>query len=192
MLKQKRSTARLKRVCRRYAGDRDGAAAIEFAIVAPVFLALMFSIFEVGWFYFVNATVDGAASAAARVMRTGQADGVSSGEFFLLITCPRLEVLGNCPERATVEVKKYDSFALLAADSDAEFVCRDDDQTALDNIAYDTSEELGIYRIRVCFLYDTLNPAIGMNLAQNSLGQRRVTATYILRAEPYAKASTAD
>lgn len=192
MLKRTRSEARLKRVCRRYAGDREGAAAIEFAIVAPVFLALMFSIFEIGWFYFVNATVDGAASTAARVMRTGQAEGVSSGEFFHLITCPRLKILGDCSERMTVEVKKYDNFSALAADAGAPFVCRDADQNAIDNIAYDTSEELGIYRIRVCFLYNTLNPAIGMNLSQNSLGQRKVTATYILRAEPYAKSSTAD
>lgn len=192
MLRQKISSARLKRICRRYAGEQDGAAAIEFAIVAPVFLALMFSIFEVGWFYFVNSAVDGAASSAARVMRTGQADGVSSGEFFHLITCPRVSFLGDCSSRMTVEVKKYDDFAALAADSDAPFVCRDADQNAIDNIAYDTSEELAIFRIRVCFLYDTLNPAIGMNLSQNSQGQRKVTATYILRAEPYAKASTAD
>jgi hypothetical protein len=32
-----------------------------------------------------------------------------------------------------------------------------------------------------------LNPAIGLNLAKNDAGQRRVAATYVLRVEPYSK-----
>ncbi|MEX0644116.1 MAG: TadE/TadG family type IV pilus assembly protein, partial [Parvularculaceae bacterium] len=54
-------------------GDRRGSSAVEFAIVVPVFLALMFSMFEVGWFYFVNSVVDAAAINVARYIRTGQA-----------------------------------------------------------------------------------------------------------------------
>ena len=34
------------------AGDQRGAAAVEFALVAPGFFALLFSIFEAGYFFF--------------------------------------------------------------------------------------------------------------------------------------------
>lgn len=180
---------------RRFASDRSGAAAIEFAIVAPVFLMLMFAIFEVGWFYFVNSMVDSAATNAARILRTGQAQKVemSSGEFFNEIVCPRVEIFGDCSSRLTVEVKKYDKFADLAADANAPLVCRDAAQSDIDDIPYDPGGESQIVRVRLCFLYDTLNPAIGMNLAQNEHGQRKVTATYVLRTEPFeTTSSTAD
>ena len=39
---------------RRIAGCRRGSAAVEFAIIAPIFLGMMFSMFEIGWFYFAN------------------------------------------------------------------------------------------------------------------------------------------
>jgi Flp pilus assembly pilin Flp len=182
----------LKWARRRYLADRRGSTAIEFAIVAPIFLALMFSTFELGWFYFVNSSVDAAATNAARILRTGQADSVSKGEFFHLVVCPKVKFLGNCASRLTVEVKKFDNFAALTAASNEPFVCRDASESDIDNIKYDPSEELAIYRVRLCYLYDTLNPTIGMSLAENDLGQKKVTATYILRAEPYATSSSAD
>lgn len=179
---------------RRFAFDRSGASAVEFAIVAPVFLMFMFATFEVGWFYFVNSMVDGATTNAARILRTGQAQKVemSSGEFFNQIVCPKVEVFGDCSSRLTVEVKKYDKFADMAADAGAPFICRDASQSEIDDIPYDPGGESQIVRIRLCFLYDTLNPAIGMSLAQNELGQRKVTATYVLRTEPFETSSTSD
>ncbi|MEE2689992.1 MAG: TadE/TadG family type IV pilus assembly protein [Pseudomonadota bacterium] len=179
-------------VRRRFIGDRRGASAVEFAIVAPVFLMLMFSTFEVGWFYFVESTVDGAATNAARMLRTGQVQqaDLSSGEFFHSIVCPKIEVVADCPSRLTVEVKNYATFAALAADNSSPFICRDEDTTAINAIPYEPGGDRAIIRVRLCLIYDTLNPAIGLNLAQNDLGQRKITATYVLRAEPYAKSST--
>ncbi|MEL7486542.1 MAG: TadE/TadG family type IV pilus assembly protein [Pseudomonadota bacterium] len=55
------------------AKDRNGAAAVEFALVAPVFFALMFAILEAGIFFFVDAAVTEANARAARLVRTGQA-----------------------------------------------------------------------------------------------------------------------
>ncbi|MEQ8748904.1 MAG: pilus assembly protein, partial [Amphiplicatus sp.] len=123
MRKANKSSGKIRRG--RFLRDRRGASAVEFAIVAPVFLMLMFSTFEVGWYYFVNSTVDGAATSAARMLRTGQAHGVSSGEFFHQIVCPKVKLLGDCSSRMTVEVKKFDNFTDLAAHSTDPFVCKD-------------------------------------------------------------------
>ncbi len=177
---------------RRFLKDMRGASAVEFAIVAPIFLMLMFSTFEVGWFYFVNSTMDGAATNAARMLRTGQAQGVSSGEFFHQIVCPKVKVLGDCSSRLTVEVKKFDSFSDLASHANDPFVCKDAEPDDLNDIPYDPSEELAIYRVRLCILYDTLNPLLGMSLAQNDQGQRKVTASYVLRTEPYKTTSSSE
>ena len=86
----------------RLASDKQGSTAVEFALVLPAFLTLMFSIFEVGWFYFVNSQVDAAALRAARFIRTGQAQQMQldRDEFFNAV-CPSLQIFGNCSERMT-------------------------------------------------------------------------------------------
>lgn len=186
-----REAARVRTLRRRFARDRRGASAVEFAIVAPVFLALMFSTFEVAWFYFVNSTVDAAATNAARVLRTGQVQKseMTKEEFFDDLVCPKVKLFGDCYSRLTAEVRTFDSFQELANDT-TPLVCRDESATVIDAIPYEPGEDRAIVRIRLCYMYDTLNPMIGMSLAQNEAGQRKVSATYVLRVEPYSKGST--
>jgi hypothetical protein len=157
-----------------------------------VFLALMMSTFEVGWFYFVNASVDAATVGIARFIRTGQAQkgGYAAQEnrddFFEDVVCPKLGFLGDCESRLTAEVQTFDSFEDLAADT-SPITCRDDQPDAIQNLVFEPGSDNAIVRIRICLIYDTLNPAIGLNLAKNDAGQRRVAATYVLRVEPYSK-----
>jgi len=56
---------------------QQGAAAVEFAIVAPVFLALFFSICEIGWVSFVQSVAERANSEIARNIQTGQIQNIS-------------------------------------------------------------------------------------------------------------------
>lgn len=167
--------------------NRDGSAAIEFAIVAPVFLAIIMSTFEVGWFYFANSQIDAAVLDASRLVRTGspQQTGVDKDEFFSIV-CPRISFLGPCDSRLTVEVKTYLSFTDLANDT-AGAVCKDEDPTVVNAIPYDPGTEQSIVRVRLCFLYDTINPAIGVNLAESENGRRALVSTYVFRNEPFLK-----
>jgi len=168
--------------------NKNGAAAVEFAIVVPVFLIIMFSTFEVGWFYFVNASVDAATIGIAREIRTGQIKGDTSfdvDEFFEEEVCPKLQFFGECDARLTAEVRVFDTFAELASNND-DMICRDDDPENVDDIVVDPGGEKDIVRIRLCLIYDTLNPAIGVNLANES-GQRRIMSTYIIKNEPYER-----
>ncbi len=180
--------ARTRCVGVRIARDRSGMAAVEFALVFPMFLLVMFSTFEVGWFYFVNASVDAATIGIAREIRTGQIKGDDNfdvEEFFREDVCPKLQYFGDCDQRLTAEVEVFPDFATLAADTSA-VTCRDDNENDVDNITVDPGGQLDIVRIRICLLYDTLNPAIGINLADET-GKRRITSTYIIRNEPYDK-----
>ena len=173
---------------KRFGKNKRGAAALEFAIVAPLFLTLMMSTFEVGWFYFVNSAVDGATINIAREIRTGQIRGDNNfdvDEFMDEEVCPRLQFFGNCEERLTAEVMVFSSFQELA-DEDSATVCQGDDPDLIDDIVVDPGGEQDIVRIRICLVYDTLNPTIGLNLATKD-GQRRITSTYIHRNEPYER-----
>jgi len=166
---------------------RDGTAAIEFAIIAPVFLALMFSIFEVGWFHFVNSTVNIATTQSARIVRTGQVQlgGTSEQEYFQSV-CNVVDIFGECDTTLTVDVTTFADFAALAMDT-SDATCRDAPQAEIDNIPYNPGNENEIVRVRICVLYKTINPAIGVNLSETGSSIRRVSSTLIFRNEPYER-----
>lgn len=52
----------------KFARDKSGAQAVEFAIIAPVLFAFMFGIFEVGRLMFEENRVAAAAAAGARAV----------------------------------------------------------------------------------------------------------------------------
>jgi hypothetical protein len=161
---------------------------VEFAIVAPVFFALIFSTFEVGWFYFANATLDSASINAARVLRTGQVqkEDISQADYFEQYVCPQMKLFGDCESNLTVEVRTFNSFAALAADT-TPMTCADEEQTQIDAIPFQPGQDRSIVRVRLCFLYKSMNPALGLNLAKTESGHSRVVTSYILRVEPYSR-----
>lgn len=165
--------------------DRSGAAAVEFAILAPIFLALLFSILEAGYYFFVNSAVDAANTHAARLIRTGQAqDGALDRDAFFDEICDVVRVFGNCEERLTVDVSRFSSFSALASDV-SNPVCRDADQSLIDDLPFATGGARDIVRVRVCFLYRGFNPALGLNLQRAANGDFQMLSTSIFRNEPF-------
>ena len=167
--------------------NKKGSAAVEFAVIVPVFLGLMFSIFEVGWFYFANATVSAATTKASRLVRTGQAQqaNMTKQEFFDEV-CNVVQYFGDCSEKLTVDVAMFADFAALAADTSTA-TCGDAPEEDLSNIPYAPGVGSQIVRVRICFLYKTINPAIGVNLTEEGSTERRITSTLVFQNEPYEK-----
>ena len=60
-------------LARRFVRQQDGAAAVEFALVAAPFLALTFAILETAMVFFAGQTLEAAAADAGRLIMTGQA-----------------------------------------------------------------------------------------------------------------------
>jgi len=178
---------RRKALRRSFAACRKGSSAVEFALVAPVFLALVFSILEAGVFDGGRSLADAANAKAARLIRTGQArtNSMSRDAFYNEI-CKVVKMFGDCDTRLTVDVARYSSFAALAADADDPVVCRDADQDAVDNIPYQAGGARDIVRIRVCYMHKSFNPALGLNLEKTAGGSVRMLSTSIFRNEPYA------
>jgi Flp pilus assembly protein TadG len=168
--------------------DNRGAAAVEFALVVPLFLALLFSILEAGYFFFVSSAIDQAAARAARLIRTGQAQSqaqpINREDFFDEI-CEVVRQFGECDKRLTVDVSRFDDFAELAADMTSP-TCRDADADALNAIPYNAGGQRDIVRVRICFLHKSISPGLGLNLAQAEDGSRKVVSVTIFRNEPFA------
>jgi Flp pilus assembly protein TadG len=77
-LRRETALGALRRLLRRFRGDRRGATAVEFAIVCVPFFGLLFAIFQTSFVYLAQEGLDAATTTAARQLMTGQAQGVST------------------------------------------------------------------------------------------------------------------
>ena len=85
------------RGARHFLQARDGATAVEFAIVAPMLLLTMAFIMVVALVLFVNQRLDYATSQAARQVMTGQAKtGSIDQATFKTALCSRLPAVMPC------------------------------------------------------------------------------------------------
>lgn len=175
--------------------DKRGSTAVEFALVAPLFFTLIFSILEAGWFFFVNSAVEQANATASRLIRTGQAqsstdaDGnpVYSRDAFFDEICRVVDSFGDCEDRLTVDVSRYANFAALSADLSSP-VCRDANDTSIEGAQFSQADYGGqneIIRVRVCFLYKPINPFVGFTLPKDANGFRAMTSLAVFRNEPF-------
>lgn len=60
------------RLLKHFLGDKAGAAAIEFALIAPMLLALIFSTLEAGWTMVQTIMLDRALDMTVRELRIGK------------------------------------------------------------------------------------------------------------------------
>ncbi len=111
-----RIRSRLLRATKRYHNSEKGATAIEFAMVAFPFFALLGVIIETGSMMFTEFGLQAAVQEAARTARTGQAQGgaKTSADFKTLI-CQNASLVTNCASSLTVYANSYTTWAQLAA-----------------------------------------------------------------------------
>ncbi|WP_425617433.1 TadE/TadG family type IV pilus assembly protein [Anatilimnocola sp. NA78] len=99
---------KLVKPCRLFRKQRRGAAAVEFAVVAPVFFLLVFGMIEYGRMVMVQQIVTNAAREGARVavldgstttaVQTAARNAMASGS--ITITADKVTVSPNPPSNA--------------------------------------------------------------------------------------------
>ena len=62
---------------RRFRRNRGGSAAVDFALVAPIFFALLFAIIESAMVFFASQLLETVTADSARLVMTGQAQAAS-------------------------------------------------------------------------------------------------------------------
>lgn len=117
---------RLPRGMRRFARSSDGAAALEFALLALPYFLIIFAILETFIAFTGEQLITNATDTMARKIRTGQiTNGLGRttdltqkqfrqqfcNEIALLISCSLAEV--NTPTKLYLDVRKFSSFNLI-------------------------------------------------------------------------------
>jgi Flp pilus assembly protein TadG len=81
----------------RFRRNRRGSVAVEFAVIAPIFFALLFAIIETGMVFFAGQVLETGMQDSGRLMFTHQAQDSGMSEFdFKTDLCNRIKTLFNC------------------------------------------------------------------------------------------------
>ena len=100
----------------RFRKDSSGATAVEFAMISPVFFLMLFVIVETGLMMFTEYVLQTSVQEAARLVRTGQAQGaeMAAGDLKTKV-CRLAGVIINCTGKVTVYMASASDFASLKA-----------------------------------------------------------------------------
>ena len=171
---------------RRFAGNHRGSAAVEFALVAPMFFALLFAVIETALMFFASQVLETITQNSARMVLTGQAQGAKyTQNQFAAYVCSQIPGLFNCANMS-IDVKSYPSFASITIDSQID---------AGGNFIPPTNFQCGgpgdIVVVRVFYPWQMIVTGLGFNISNLSGNKRLLVATAAFQNEPFQAPSSA-
>jgi Flp pilus assembly protein TadG len=165
-----------------FARHQDGAAAVEFALVALPFLALTFAILETALVFFAGQTLEAAAADSARLIMTGQAQtaNFSQADFKTQVCNSLAGGLLDCTSGVYVDVKTYANFS--AVNTASPIVNGQFDNTKM---TYTPGTQGSIVVVTLYYQWPIYVSLLGSNLSNLNSGSRLLVATSVFRNEPY-------
>lgn len=185
-----RRAAHRWRILRR---NEDGSAAIEFAIIAPVFFFLMFVIAETALVFIAEQVIDNAVFETARLIRTGQVQSADmSKEDFTTEVCNRVSVFVDCSSADFyLDVKSYPTFDSMNPDADP--VDEDGEYSDPgDDFEFGAASEIVVVR---AYYQWPLNPIIGRQWPsppRMANGKMLIGAFTAFRNEPFTATASSE
>lgn len=162
--------------------QQDGAAAVEFGLVAAPFLALVFAIMESAIVFFAGQALETAAADSARLIMTGQAQtqGFDQAKFKQAV-CAKIYGLFNCNGGLYVDVKTYNSFGSINTANPVD----SNGNLQTNNFGYQPGNPGDIVVVRLMYQWPVYVSLLGLNLSDLSGGKRLIISTVAFRNEPY-------
>jgi Flp pilus assembly protein TadG len=173
---------RIAAVLRRFARRQDGAAAVEFAMVAAPFLGMMFAIMETALVFFTGQALETAAADSSRLIMTGQAQtqGFDQAKFKVAV-CGKVYALFDCAGGLHVDVKSYTSFASVNTSKPLD----SSGNLQTGNFGYQPGGPGDIVVVRLMYQWPVYVSLLGLNLADSAGSKRLLMSTVAFRNEPY-------
>jgi Flp pilus assembly protein TadG len=169
---------------RRFLRRQDGAAAVEFGMVALPFFGLLFAILETALVFFAGQSLEAAVAEAARQVMTGQVQnaGYSQADYKKNVVCAYLASgvsMFDCTNGIYVSVQTYTTFG--AATTSAPITNGKLDTT---NLPYKTGGPGDIVVVQLYYQWPIIVSLLGNDLS-NLGANRLLVATSVFRNEPY-------
>ncbi|GGF86676.1 MULTISPECIES: TadE/TadG family type IV pilus assembly protein [Rhizobium] len=171
----------MTRRLRLHLADQSGSAAVEFALLVPLVLALLFSVLEAGWIMTQSIMLDRGLSRASRAVQIGTTS--MSYTQYKQKVCAEAFILANCEKALRLELTPIDTAADFPT-SDTPCVDR---SVAIDPVTtYHAGQTSQLVFARACFVVDPMIPGIGYGLSvpKDNTGAMRLTSSFAFVNEP--------
>jgi Flp pilus assembly protein TadG len=159
-----------------------GAAAVEFAFVAPPFLALLIASFDLAILFFAQASRETAVEKTARLVLTGQAlsNGLTAAQFQADV-CAALPSAFNC-SGVMVDLQTASSFS--SATTSAPTLTYNASGQVTNTWKFQVGGPGTIEVMRVMYQWPVFPGPLSLNFANLSNGSYLLMATSVFRNEP--------
>jgi Flp pilus assembly protein TadG len=162
---------------------RKGAAAVEFALVAAPFLALLLAILQSALVFFAGRVLDETTEQASRYIMTGQAQtGGMTQSGFATWVCNNTFALFTC-SKFMINVQNYNSFA--AANTTTPTLTFNGNGNVSNTWNYNTGNPGDIVVVQVMYQWPVVLGPLSLNLSNLSNGNRLLVSTAVFKNEPY-------
>jgi Flp pilus assembly protein TadG len=165
----------------RFCCARQGATAVEFALIAPALLGVLIALFQTAVFLFAQMVLQTAAVQAGRYFMTGQAqNGAWTATTIQNKICPQIQALFTCAN-VIVVAQNYTSFA--AANTSAPQLYNSGQPVT--TFAFDPGTPGEVMVVQLVYQWSVVSGPLGFvlsNLPNNAAEIMGVTA---IRVEPY-------
>lgn len=174
--------------------SQDGAAILEFALVAPPLIALIIAIIMDSLAFFEQQGLETAAENAARLLMTGKAQKTYTGnkvvggvtqtpeQQFKNAVCGMMPVFLSC-DRLFVDVSTASNFS--GANIAMPTITYDNKGNVSKKLSYNPGSSGSIVVVRLFYLWPTIRGPLGFDLANQPGGNRMLMATSVLKSEYY-------
>lgn len=182
------------RVLARFARDRRGVTAVEFALISVPLMLFMFGLLELCLILLVTATLDTATDFAARNVRTGvfQKSGAITETDFAGLVCRNMSWLrAMCEDQADPEDDQTGHRLLVEAETFANFAGAasptvHEPQDFEDNsLCWSVGNPGDIVLVRTYFKWPIVTPLLRPIFGDHGGRERTLMTARLFRNEPY-------
>ena len=188
--------AATRKALRRFRRNRRGSAAVEFAIVAPIFFALLFAIIETAIVFFAGQVLETVTQDSARMILTGQAQAqngsvaacqVTAGVVsacdqttFKTYVCSQIPAMFDC-DKLFVDVQSYNnSFASVTLSDHVTNGTFDGS-----GLGYNAGAAGQVVVVRLFYQWPIFVTGLGYKLFNVNGNKRLLVATVAFQNEPF-------
>ncbi len=163
--------------------DTRGSPAIEFAIIAPIFIGLLLAIVQITLLFFAQQNLETVAENSVRKLMTGNAQQANMTQAqFKNAVCADLPAFMKCAN-LMIDVRVATSFSDVDTGSPTIIYDAGGKPT---NLRFAPGGAGSIVVVKTMYVWDVAGGPLGFNISNMSNNRRLLIATSVFKTEQYA------
>ncbi|WP_063684419.1 TadE/TadG family type IV pilus assembly protein [Bradyrhizobium stylosanthis] len=165
-----------------FARDSKGATAVEFALVAAPFLALIIALIQTFLVFFAQELLESVVRQSARLVMTGQVQSAQMNQAaFKQKVCDQITIFFNC-SGMMVDLQVATSWS--TANTGVPTLAFDASGNVTNTWQFSPGDAGDIVILRVMYVWPVVLGPLGFNLSNLSNGNRLIMASAAFQNEP--------